>query len=75
MRVTGLNNLDEDIVNPKRFVIMTLLFTLRQLTDAELSKASKIQWGSLTTHLKRLEKQRLHRKEESYYPKRAKNGC
>ena len=55
MRVAGLNDLDDDIVNPKRFVIMTLLFTLRQLAEAELSKASGIQWGSLSTHLKRLE--------------------
>lgn len=49
------NMLDEDIVNPKRFVLMTLLFTLRQMMEAELSKASRIQWGSLSTHLKRLE--------------------
>ncbi|RLI80042.1 hypothetical protein DRP07_09545 [Archaeoglobales archaeon] len=51
-RVIGL---DDDIINPKRFILMTLLFTLRQMTEAELSKASRIQWGSLSTHLKRLE--------------------
>jgi len=47
--------LDEDIINPKRLIIMTLLFTLRQLTEAELSRITGIQWGSLSTHLKRLE--------------------
>ncbi len=49
------DGLDEDIINPKRFILMTLLFTIRQMTEAELSKASRIQWGSLSTHLKRLE--------------------
>jgi len=65
----GNLNLDEDIVNPKRFVIMTLLFTLRQLTEAELSKASRIQWGSLSTHLKRLENKGYIQRKKVITPK------
>ncbi|GEM_PF-4112610 len=37
--------LNDDILNPKRFVIMTLLFMFREMTESDLAKASKIGWG------------------------------
>ena len=48
--------LDDNIVHPKRIVIMTVLFVFREMTEGELSKATGIDWGSLSTHLSRLEK-------------------
>ena len=48
--------LDNNIVHPKRIVIMTILFICREMTEGELSKATGINWGSLSTHLSRLEK-------------------
>jgi DNA-binding MarR family transcriptional regulator len=46
---------DEDIFNPKRFAIMTVLFLFREMTEGDLAKAVGISWGSLSSHLKRLE--------------------
>ena len=46
---------DEEIFNPKRFAIMTVLFLFKELTEGDLAKAVGISWGSLSTHLKRLE--------------------
>jgi|Deesub1362A_J573_1020465.scaffolds.fasta_scaffold01596_13 DNA-binding MarR family transcriptional regulator len=48
--------LDDNIVHPKRIVIMTVLFIFREMTEGDLSKATGIDWGSLTTHLTRLER-------------------
>ncbi len=47
---------DEEILNPKRLLIMTTLFIFKQMTEAELAKATGISWGSLSTQLSRLEK-------------------
>lgn len=47
---------DEEIFNPKRFAIMTVLFLFRRVTEGDLAKTTGIQWGSLSTHLSRLEK-------------------
>ncbi len=49
-------NLDEDIVNAKRLVIMSLLFLLREMQESDLRKATNFSWGCLSTHLTRLEK-------------------
>ncbi len=49
---------DEDILNPKRLLIMTALFIFKHMTEAELVKATGITWGSLSTQLSRLEKKR-----------------
>ncbi len=46
---------DENIFNPRRFVIMTILYLFKSMTEGELAKATDIRWGSLSTHLKRLE--------------------
>ncbi len=48
--------LDEDIINPKRILIMTTLFIFREVIESDLAKATGIGWGSLSTHLSRLEK-------------------
>jgi DNA-binding MarR family transcriptional regulator len=48
--------LDDDIVNPKRILIMTTLFIFREMVESDLAKATGIDWGSLSTHLQRLEK-------------------
>ena len=48
--------LDDNIIHPKRIIIMTILFIFREMTEGELSKATGINWGSLSTHLSRLEK-------------------
>ena len=36
---------------------MTVLFLSREITEGELSKATGISWGSLSTHLNRLERE------------------
>ncbi|RLI84917.1 MAG: hypothetical protein DRP01_07355 [Archaeoglobales archaeon] len=46
---------DDDIFNPKRFAIMTVLFLFKEMTEGDLAKAVNISWGSLSNHLKRLE--------------------
>ncbi len=35
---------------------MTVLFLFREITEGDLAKATKIDWGSLSTHLSRLER-------------------
>ncbi len=50
-----MSALDEDIIHPKRILIMTNLFLLREVTEGDLAKATGIDWGSLSTHLRRLE--------------------
>ncbi len=47
--------LDGDIVHPKRLLIMTVLFLMRELTEGEIARATGLGWGSLSTHLARLE--------------------
>ncbi len=47
---------DENIVHPKRILIMTALFIFREMTESSLVKFTGISWGSLSTHLARLEK-------------------
>jgi len=50
-----LEELDADIVDAKRLLIMTTLFIFREISEGELAKATGLSWGSLTTHLSRLE--------------------
>ena len=57
--------LDEDIVNPKRLLIMTVLFLMREVTEGDLAKATRIDWGSLSTHLSRLEKKGYVRRRKA----------
>ncbi len=48
--------LNDDIVHSKRFLIMTILFLFRAMTEGDLAKATGMDWGSLSTHLSRLER-------------------
>lgn len=48
--------LNDDIIHSKRFLIMTVLFIFREMTEGDLAKATGIDWGSLSTHLSRLER-------------------
>ena len=48
--------LDDNIIHPKRIIIMTILFIFKEMTEGDLSKATGIDWGSLSTHLSRLER-------------------
>ena len=54
--LSNLSTLDDDVVHSKRFLIMTTLFIFREMTEGDLAKATGIDWGSLSTHLSRLEK-------------------
>ncbi|WP_457548441.1 transcriptional regulator [Archaeoglobus sp.] len=54
---------DDVVFHPKRFAILTVLFLFKEMTEGELAKAVGISWGSLSTHLKRLE-------EEGYIERR-----
>ena len=49
---------DEDIFNPKRFAIMTVIFLFKEMTESDLAKAVGVSWGSLSTHLRRLEERK-----------------
>ncbi len=57
--------LDENIVHPKRMLIMTVLFLARKITEGELSKATNISWGSLSTHLSKLERKGYIRRRKT----------
>ncbi len=48
--------LNDDIVHSKRFIIMTILFLFRAMTEGDLAKTTGIDWGSLSTHVSRLER-------------------
>ncbi|HDJ84064.1 MAG TPA: hypothetical protein ENG44_03580 [Desulfurococcaceae archaeon] len=47
--------LDPVLMNPKRFLIASLLYMLGPQTMSFIQKALKIPWGPLYTHLKRME--------------------
>jgi len=56
---------DEEVLNPKRFVILSVLFLFKRMTEGELAKAAEIHWGSLSTHLNRLEKRGYIKRRKS----------
>jgi len=51
--------LDDVVLHPKRFIILTLLYLSGPLTEGELKSAVNVSWGALTTHLRRLEEHGL----------------
>lgn len=57
--------LDEDVVNPKRFAIITLLLLFKRMTEGDLAKAVGISWGSLSSHLRRLEERGYIRRKRA----------
>ncbi len=55
--IPGVQELDPVLMNPKRFLIATLLYMLGPRQMAFLQKALKLKWGDLYTHLNKLEKE------------------
>jgi len=53
--IDKIRELNPELMNIKRFMIMTILYLLRRVTESDLCKILNISWGSLYTHLKRLE--------------------
>jgi len=51
---SGLPELDEELMNAKRFAIATLLYSLGPLTVSEIAKIAGLSIGDADTHLRRL---------------------
>jgi len=49
-----LRGVDGDLLNPKRFMIMTLLYTLGPMSLRELRRALGLTWGDLDSNVRRL---------------------
>lgn len=49
-----LRGVDGDLLNPKRFMIMTLLYTLGPMSQRELRRALGLTWGDLDSNVRRL---------------------
>ncbi len=51
---SALERLNPDLMNPKRFLIATLLYVLGPRTMGELFKALGLTWGDLDSNIRRL---------------------
>lgn len=49
-----LKEVDSDLLNPKRFAIVSLLYALGPMSLRELRKALGITWGDLDSNVRRL---------------------
>ncbi len=49
-----LRGVDGDLLNPKRFMIMTLLYALGPMSLRELRRALGLTWGDLDSNVRRL---------------------
>ncbi len=49
-----LPSLDRELMNPKRFLIATLLYALGPKTMGDLAKALNLTWGDLDSNVRRL---------------------
>lgn len=49
-----LRAVDKDLMNPKRFMIVTLLYTLGPMSLKELKRALGVTWGDLDSNLRKL---------------------
>ena len=54
--INGIKNADPLIFHPKRLMIMSLLIALGPMTQGQLRKKCNLTWGSIPSHLERLEK-------------------
>jgi DNA-binding MarR family transcriptional regulator len=54
--INGIKKADPLIFHPKRLMIMSLLIAIGPMTQGQLRKKCNITWGSITTHLERLER-------------------
>ncbi len=50
----GVGKLNPELMNAKRFLIVTTLYLFGPRTEAELAKALNLSWGDLDSHLRRL---------------------
>jgi DNA-binding MarR family transcriptional regulator len=53
--INGIKKADPLIFHPKRLMIMSLLIAIGPMTQGQLRKKCNISWGSIPSHLKRLE--------------------
>ncbi len=49
-----VEELDPELMNPKRFLIATLLYVLGPRTMGDLVKSLGLTWGDLDSHVRRL---------------------
>ena len=49
-----LKKLDKDILNPKKLMIIIVLYLVGPKTMSQLVKATGLSWGDLDTHLRKL---------------------
>ncbi|MHA1977490.1 MAG: transcriptional regulator [Candidatus Hodarchaeales archaeon] len=54
--INGIKKADPLIFHPKRLMIMSLLIAIGPMTQGQLRKKCNLTWGSIPTHLERLEK-------------------
>ena len=54
--IDGIKNTDVLIFHPKRLMIMSLLIAIGPMTQGQLRKKCNLSWGSIPSHLERLEK-------------------
>jgi DNA-binding MarR family transcriptional regulator len=53
--IDGIKKADPLIFHPKRLLVMSLLIAIGPMTQGQLKKKCDISWGSIPSHLKRLE--------------------
>ena len=53
--INGIKQADPLIFHPKRLLIMSLLIAIGPMSQGDLRKKCNITWGSITTHLNRLQ--------------------
>lgn len=51
-----LQNIDSLLFHTKRLIILSLLIAIGPLTQGNLRKKGQLTWGTLTAHLKQLER-------------------
>ena len=54
--INGIKKADPLIFHPKRLMIMSLLIGIGPMTQGQLRNKCNLTWGSIPSHLKRLEK-------------------
>lgn len=54
--VNSFREIDPNLFNPKRLLIISLLVAIGPLTQGTLKKKCQLTWGALTAHLKQLQK-------------------
>jgi DNA-binding MarR family transcriptional regulator len=54
--INGIKKTDPLIFHPKRLMIMSLLIAIGPMTQGQLRKKCNLTWGSIPSHLERLER-------------------